>query len=272
MPFTTPDRRKFLAFSGAAALGACTPALTEEEVQVATDLERFGFAPAEGYGLIEDGDYTIPPVPLNYLEYPNRRQLVFYDGTESAGTIEIDPHGKFLYWILDDGTAWRYPIAVGRAGRSLRRPTVIRRKVEWPGWTPTANMLRTQPEVYGPFRGGVPGGLASPLGARALYLYQGGRDTYYRIHGTNDLASIGNSGSAGCIRLFNQDIIDLYDRVPNGTNVRIRTKAESERILGPDLSNRGIELPPTIVSPETIYGAVEEQVAAEADTIAETDA
>ena len=188
MPFTAPDRRRFLALSGAVALGACTPALTEEEVRAATDLERFGFTPAEGYGLIEDGEYTIPPVPLGYLEYPNRRELVVYDGTESAGTIEIDPHAKFLYWILDDGTAWRYPIAVGRAGRSLRRPTVIRRKVEWPGWTPTANMLRTQPEVYGPFRSGVPGGLASPLGARALYLYQGGRDTYYRIHGTNDLA------------------------------------------------------------------------------------
>ncbi|PHQ86732.1 MAG: L,D-transpeptidase [Thalassobium sp.] len=272
MPFTAPDRRRFLALSGAVALGACTPALTEEEVRAATDLERFGFTPAEGYGLIEDGEYTIPPVPLGYLEYPNRRELVVYDGTEPTGTIEIDPHAKFLYWILDDGTAWRYPIAVGRAGRSLRRPTVIRRKVEWPGWTPTANMLRTQPEVYGPFRSGVPGGLASPLGARALYLYQGGRDTYYRIHGTNDLASIGNSGSAGCIRLFNQDIIDLYERVPNGTNVRIRTKADSERILGPELSNRGVELPPTIVSPETIYGAVEDQTAADTDTGAETDA
>jgi lipoprotein-anchoring transpeptidase ErfK/SrfK len=270
MPFTTPDRRKFLAMSGAAALGACTAALTEEEVQVVTDLERFGFVPVEGYGLIEDDEYTLPPIPPSFLEYPNRRQLVFYDGTLPAGTIEIDPFAKFLYWILEDGTAWRYPIAVGRAGRSLRRPTTISRKVEWPGWTPTANMLRSQPEVYGAFRGGVPGGLASPLGARALYLYQGGRDTYYRIHGTNDLGSIGNSGSAGCIRLFNHDIIDLYERVPSGTHVEIRSKSESERILGSKLSNRGVELPANIVSPETIYGATDVDVTGDGES--ETDA
>ena len=151
----------------------------------------------------------------------------------------------------------RYPIGVGRLGRSLTRPTVIRRKEEWPGWTPTRNMLRREPEVYGAFSGGIPGGLASPLGARALYLYSGKRDTYYRIHGTNDLESVGNSGSAGCIRLFNHDAIDLYDRTPLGTRVLIRSYEDSVRIEGAQMANRGSELPPTIVSPETIYGATE---------------
>lgn len=246
---TTISRRAFVASGLAATAAACTPA----------EPELIGGIPAdqivEGYGFIEDGDYELPPVPPEYLKWPNRRQLIYYEGEEAPGIIEVDPHAKFLYWILDDGTAWRYPIAVGRASVGLRGTTVVRDKRKWPSWTPTANMLRREPEVYGPFAGGVPGGLASPLGARALYLYRGNRDTYYRIHGTNDLKSIGNSGSAGCIRLFNHDIIDLYERVPIPTTVKIRTYEDSVRLLGEEMANRGVELPPTIVDPETIYGA-----------------
>ncbi len=244
---TTFNRRAFVALASSTVLAGC--------VSSGDTTGRLGFSPVEGYEGLIDGQYTLPPIPAQYLTWPNRRQVVYYEGRQPPGTIEIDPSAKFLYLVLDDGTAWRYPIAVGRAGKSLLRPTVIRRKELWPGWTPTANMLRREPEVYGRFAGGVPGGLASPLGARALYLYSGNRDTYYRIHGTNDLKSIGNSGSAGCIRLFNHDIIDLFNRVPLGTQVVIRTPVESLAILGPELSNRGVELPPTIVSPETIYGA-----------------
>ncbi|MCY1126882.1 L,D-transpeptidase [Frigidibacter sp. RF13] len=259
MPFSTlsPSRRTFIALAGSAALSACggppTPAADDP-------VTRYGFTPVEGYGPLDDNGYHLPPIPPNYLEWPNRRQLVFYEGERPAGTIEIDPWAKFLYWIIGDGTAWRYPIAVGRAGLTLRGQTTIRRKEVWPGWQPTANMLRTQPEVYGPFARGVPGGLASPLGARALYLYRGGKDSYYRIHGTNDLESIGNSGSAGCIRLFNHDIIDLFDRISIPTEVSIRTLEDSQRLLGPANTPRGVELPPKIISPETIYGATEPAV------------
>jgi hypothetical protein len=122
-------------------------------------------------------------------------------------------------------------------------------------------MLRSEPEVYGPFAGGIPGGVASPLGARALYLYRGGRDTRYRIHGTNDLQSIGNSSTAGCIRMFNQDVIDLYERAPMGTDVVVRTYDESVAAEGEELANRGVELPPTIVDPDVVYAAVEAQEA-----------
>jgi hypothetical protein len=118
-------------------------------------------------------------------------------------------------------------------------------------------MIRTEPEVYGPFRAGIPGGLASPLGARALYLYRGGRDTRYRIHGTNDQESIGNATSAGCIRLFNQDIIDLYNRVPEGTRVVVLTYEEAAASPDAVWLDRGVELPPRIVDPELIYAAVE---------------
>ncbi len=260
MPDFSSTRRSFLVLSGTALLTACSAGTGQVFTEVGEDgdpVERFGFSPVEGYGPLVDNGYNLPPVPPQYLEWPNRRQLVHYEGSEPAGSIEIDPHAKFLYYILADGTAWRYPIAVGRAGLSLRGTTVVRQKKEWPGWTPTANMLRTQPDVYGPFRRGVPGGLASPLGARALYLYRGNRDSYYRIHGTNDLGSIGNSGSAGCIRLFNHDIIDLASRVDIPTTVTIRTAEDSLRLLGPLYTPRGVELPPKIISPETIYGATD---------------
>jgi len=216
-------------------------------------------SPAEvgPYGVLEDGDITLPPVDPVYLEEPNRRAQVAYNGPEEPGTIVVDPYAKFLYFVEAPGQATRYPIAVGREGRGFSGRATIQRKVEWPGWTPTANMLRTEPEVYGPFRRGIPGGVASPLGARALYLYRGGNDTRYRIHGTNDMASIGNSSTAGCIRLFNQDIIDLYDRAPMSTQVVVRTADQSYALEDPAYVNRGVELPPTIVDPEVVYAAVE---------------
>jgi len=235
-------------------LGACAAPVEEaEQVIDGVPLSQM----VEGYTPMQDGVYYVPAVPPAYLEGVNRRALVVYPGPDSAGTIVVDPHAKFLFWVLEDGMAIRYPIAVGREGRGLRGESVINRKAEWPGWTPTANMLRREPEVYGQFRGGVPGGPASPLGARAMYLYRGGADTFYRIHGTNDLQSIGNSGSAGCIRLFNQDIIDLYDRVPSGTRVRIRTYEESVRYEGEILANRGVELPPFYISAEDLLSGAQ---------------
>ncbi len=236
-----------------ALLAACAPAPPVEEPPAQREAQGFWGA-VEGYGVIEDAGYRLPAVPARYLQGVNRRAEVAYAGDEAPGTIVVDPHAKFLFHVLENGRAMRYPIAVGREGKSLRNPTTIRRKAEWPGWTPTANMLRSEPEVYGPFRGGIPGGLRSPLGARALYLYQGGRDTFYRIHGTNDLGSIGNSGSAGCIRLFNHDIIHLHDRVELGTRVLIRSYDESVRLEGEALANRGIELEPLIVPPEELLG------------------
>jgi hypothetical protein len=98
-------------------------------------------------------------------------------------------------------------------------------------------MVRTRPDLYAAYAGGLPGGLQNPLGARALYLYRGGRDTMFRIHGTSDAASVGYATSAGCIRLFNQDAIDLYNRVPNGTRVKVRTEVESLAAEGPQMED-----------------------------------
>jgi len=208
---------------------------------------------ADGYGPMQDGEYSLPGIPEIYTQGINRRMFGEYLGEQGAGTIDVDPYAKFLYNVKSDGSAVRYPVGVGRQGRSINGGATIKLKREWPGWTPTQNMLRTEPEVYGPFRSGVPGGLSSPLGSRALYLYRGGRDTYYRIHGTNDLESIGNSGSAGCIRMFNQDSIHLFAQVDIPTKVHIRSREESLRV-DPENYERGIELPPKILSPDEVFG------------------
>jgi hypothetical protein len=122
---------------------------------------------------------------------------------------------------------------VGREGLSFRGTGYIGRKAEWPNWQPTANMVRTRPDLYAEYAAGLPGGLDNPLGARAMYLYRNGRDTMFRIHGTIDNASIGRATSAGCIRLFNQDAIDLYNRIETGAFVRVRTQEESLALEGP---------------------------------------
>ncbi len=145
-------------------------------------------------------------------------QTVEFSGYKK-GTIVVDTKNYFLYLVLGGGKARRYGVGVGKAGLAFKGRAVIQRKVKWPSWTPTKNMIRREPGKYARFAKGVPGGPKNPLGARALYLYKGGRDTYYRIHGTTAPWSIGNSVSNGCIRMVNEQAIDLYDRVPKGTQV-----------------------------------------------------
>ncbi|HEY6919897.1 MAG TPA: L,D-transpeptidase [Tabrizicola sp.] len=190
-----------------------------------------------GYEGVQDGEFFIEPVSPKYLQDGNSRTEVAYTGPEAPGTVVVDTFARKLYLVGEGGTATRYPIAVGREGLSFRGTGVVGRKAEWPSWQPTANMIRTRPDLYAAYAGGLPGGLQNPLGARALYLYRGGRDTMFRIHGTSDAASVGHATSAGCIRLFNQDAIDLYNRVPNGTRVKVRTEAESMAIEGPQMLN-----------------------------------
>lgn len=186
-----------------------------------------------GYEGVQDGEFFIQPVDKQYLVEGNKREEVAYTAGDAPGTIVVDVYSRKLYYVLDGGRAVRYGIAVGREGLSFKGSGNIGRKEQWPSWTPTRNMVRTRPDLYAAFAGGLPGGLENPLGARALYLYRGGRDSMFRIHGTIDNASIGRATSAGCIRLFNQDAIDLYNRVDYGTPVRVRTFEESLAIEGP---------------------------------------
>ena len=239
--------RRLMLLAGGAALAGCVT-VPEQPVITVPGIEFI-----DGYGPLFDAGYNLPPIPSSFTQGVNRRMTGIYIGEQGPGTIDVDPYAKFLYYIPNEGETIRYPVGVGRAGRSFRGEGNIQDKKKWPGWTPTANMLRNEPEVYGRFSRGIPGGLRSPLGSRALYLYRGGRDTFYRIHGTNDMTSIGNSGSAGCIRMFNQDIIDLFDRVEIGTRVHVRSPEESQRV-DPEHYNRGVELPPVIIDPEDVYG------------------
>ncbi len=146
-------------------------------------------------------------------------QRVAYPNRYKRGTIVVDTRKHYLYLIESRFSARRYGVGVGKAGLAFKGSAHIRRKAVWPSWTPTQNMIRREPKKYARYAGGVPGGPGNPLGSRALYLYKGNRDTYFRIHGTTQPSSIGRSVSNGCIRMINTHVEDLYGRVPLGTRV-----------------------------------------------------
>lgn len=216
---------KFAAMALLSLLAACgKPHVEEQSPQMSV---------LPGYEAVEDGGFQIPAVDARLMVDGYQKTEVAYSGDEAPGTIVVDTFARKLYFIEEGGMATRYGIAVGREGLSFRGTGVIGRKEKWPSWTPTANMVRTRPDLYKEYAGGMAGGIDNPLGARAMYLYRNGRDTYFRIHGTVDNNSIGHATSAGCIRLFNQDAIELFDRVQMGAKVKVRTKEESLAAEGP---------------------------------------
>ncbi|MFS8180658.1 L,D-transpeptidase [Pseudovibrio denitrificans] len=164
------------------------------------------------------------PLPaINPSKVPKRfyRQQVDYETPEPVGTLIVDTHEFFLYLVQENGKATRYGVGLGRAGFEWSGRAKIARKAAWPKWTPPDEMIKRQPELekWSWRNGGMPPGLENPLGARALYIYQDNKDTLYRLHGTAEYWSIGKAVSSGCVRLMNQDIIDLYGRVPVGSPI-----------------------------------------------------
>ena len=180
-----------------------------------------GFNYREIYAGGTENDHAYPPINLNAIDPKYLRRVVAAPAGETPGSIVVDPDNRFLYHIHDDGTATRYGVGVGREGFGWSGKATIKRKAEWPRWTPPPKMVKRDP-LAAKFAGGMPGGVENPLGARAMYLYQGDRDTLYRLHGTNDPTSIGKSMSSGCIRLLNQDIMALYHNTPVGVRVVVR--------------------------------------------------
>lgn len=166
-------------------------------------------------GKIRDQPFDIRLVDAKRIPERFRRQSVAYSGPEAVGSILINKRERLLYYIDNVGTAIRFGVAVGRDGRRWSGEAIIQRRAKWPTWTPTANMRRRDPSL--PVR--VAGGPRNPLGARALYLYRNGRDTLYRIHGTNEPWSIGKSASSGCIRMLDEHIFELFGTVRNGARV-----------------------------------------------------
>jgi lipoprotein-anchoring transpeptidase ErfK/SrfK len=176
------------------------------------------------YAEIKDGAFTVPAVKYSDVDSAFLRKNVSYATREAPGTIVIDPPNHYLYHVEDGGRATRYGVGVGREGFAWAGEARIKSKQEWPDWYPPKEMLDRRPDLMKSMVGlqsgiGMHGGPANPLGARAMYLWQGNKDTYFRIHGTNEPWTIGSSQSSGCIRMINQDAMDLYQKTPIGTRV-----------------------------------------------------
>jgi lipoprotein-anchoring transpeptidase ErfK/SrfK len=172
----------------------------------------------QNYAAMPDEAFPLRRVPIDKINPELRRQEVAYPTRHPAGTVVVDTPARRAYYVLGDDRAIRYGVGVGRAGLALSGNAYVGRKAEWPRWTPTLNMQRRE-ERYRKLAAGMEGGPNNPLGARAIYLYRGGNDTHFRIHGTNQPESIGLAMSSGCIRMMNHDVIDLYERVSVGARV-----------------------------------------------------
>lgn len=168
--------------------------------------------------LLAHAPYAQASIPEQY-----RRHIVDYQRREAPGTILVDTDSRYLYYVLPQGKAIRYGVAVGEEAMAFAGVATVGKMAEWPDWIPT-------PEIQarlGPYPARVAGGPANPLGARALYLYAGNKDTLYRIHGTNQPEYIGQAISSGCIRMTNEDVIDLFDRVRPGATVVVLARGQS---------------------------------------------
>lgn len=164
------------------------------------------------YAGLDESDYRLPAIEYAKVDPRYLRQEVDYESDEPAGSIVVDTEAKFLYFILKDGRAVRYGVSLGAQGRAWKGRAIIQWKRKWPTWTPTPSMIGRNPKLE-QWKQGMPSGPQNPLGARALYIFQDGQDTLYRIHGSPEWQTIGKNASSGCVRMFNQDVIDLYDRV-----------------------------------------------------------
>jgi lipoprotein-anchoring transpeptidase ErfK/SrfK len=178
--------------------------------------------------ILAQASYRSGVVPFEY-----RRSIVSYHRRESPGTIVVDTDARFLYYVLPQGKAIRYGVTVGEDALAFSGVAKVGGKQEWPAWTPTA---ATRQRIAG-LPAYVPPGADNPMGARALYIHQGGRDTLYRIHGTNQPEYIGQAISSGCIRMTNEDVIDLYNRTKMGTPVVVLAQTNSGSPFHPRIAS-----------------------------------
>ena len=222
----SPVRRRF-SLRATTAIAFATALLT---VPFAAQAQTLGYAPMQPQGYPQDPSYSrgyvnaAPQAADEDAALPDRlrKQIVSFDRNEPAGTIVIDTGNTYLYYVLGNGRAIRYGVGVGRQGFTWAGVQSVSRKAEWPDWHPPAEMIARQP--YLPRF--VAGGPGNPLGARAMYL----GSSEYRIHGTNDPSTIGKNVSSGCIRLTNEDIIDLYERVKVGAKVVVLPQTTEARV------------------------------------------
>lgn len=204
------------------------PVEMQETVRTSTTIRKvsLGYG-AEGQGLVSryaammDDGRAVNAVPYQRVDSRFFRQTVDYPTRERPGTLVVDRAHNFLYLVQPGGKALRYGVGLGRQGVSWSGRGVIRFKRKWPRWTPSDDMVARDPALknFSSARGGLVAGTYNPLGARALYIFRDGKDTLYRVHGTPDWQSVGKKTSSGCVRMFNQDVIDLYNRVRDGAEI-----------------------------------------------------
>ncbi|WP_083595049.1 L,D-transpeptidase [Aurantimonas sp. 22II-16-19i] len=181
------------------------------------------------YAAIVDGGHEIPAVPYWKIDPKFYRQQVPDPTGEAPGTVVVDTPNRFLYLVEEGGTAMRYGVGIGRVGFTWEGRGIIHWRQHWPRWKPPSDMIARKPEleVYSVENGGMEPGVSNPLGARALYIHQNGEDTLYRLHGSPEWWTMGTAASSGCVRLVNQDVIDLYERVPYHAPILVRQTALS---------------------------------------------
>ncbi|MBV9078344.1 MAG: L,D-transpeptidase [Methylobacteriaceae bacterium] len=210
------SRRAMLALLAGAPLAACADL---RQAELARQAAAANADDARWYlTAVKDDPHDYYTVDRSLMRPELARQTVPFAGGQKPGTVIVDIDERFLYLVQPDGTALRYGVGVGRQGFSWRGVAFVGRKGKWPNWSPTTTMVSLKIASAGQRESG----LDNPLGARALYLYQGNRDTMFRIHGTNEPWSIGEQVSSGCIRMLNEDVVDLYERVPVGATVMVR--------------------------------------------------
>jgi lipoprotein-anchoring transpeptidase ErfK/SrfK len=224
------NRRALLTGIAAAALGGCSPSLDMPMLELDDfTTGAIPFRPRAGidshvtspdlmYASFVDEGFALPAIPYQKVPRDFRRQIVADPTGEQPGTIVVILAECHLYYVLPDGSAIRYGVGIGRDGFRWAGRANIQYGKKWPMWKPPAEMIKRKPELE-KWRDGQPGGLDNPLGARALYIYQNDVDTGYRVHGSPEWWSIGQAMSSGCVRMINQDVIDLFDRVPGKTPI-----------------------------------------------------
>jgi lipoprotein-anchoring transpeptidase ErfK/SrfK len=224
------SRRALLTGVGAAALSACSPSLDMPSlglddfstgsipIRPRIGIDSHVTSPNLMYASFVDEGFTLPAIPYEKVPRDFRRQIVTDPTGEQPGTIVVALAERHLYYVLPDGEAIRYGVGIGRDGFRWSGRANIQYGKKWPTWKPPTEMIARKPELE-KWRSGQPGGLDNPLGARALYIYKDNADTGYRVHGSPEWWSIGQAMSSGCVRMINQDVIDLYDRVRGKTPI-----------------------------------------------------
>ena len=221
-----PSRRTFLSgamASAAGVLAGCTTAREPLPEQVAAP-PQVEASFTSMYRAMPEERFPLPAVDLNKIKPKFYRRLVDDPTGERPGTIVVDTRSFFLNLVRPGGKAMRYGVGLGRAGFEWSGRAQVLWKQTWPKWTPPDEMIARQPELakWSADNGGMPPGLENPLGARALYIFEDDVDTLYRIHGSPEWWTIGKSVSSGCVRMINQDVIDLFDRVATPTPILVR--------------------------------------------------